>query len=343
MTRPLCCFAAIVALLLAAPVARATEYFYEDFENGVTGWSVLNPNSEVFAWHFQGGAWGNQCNAKAMAGYTDPWSEPTNDPYLRPFIKAEHAASGPTELGGIVWFSVDFRHLGGYPDPNTSTGWKTSTVYFLDANDNGMGFQWGGQKRLDPDDPMDISVRIRHGAERWGIMGLNMASGILNTDNYVAHRFEVMIDWDNNLVDEYHDGELVISATIGFDYEEDKTFNRVIVDFHNQYKDSPWIDNIYCGDVRNPHTDPAIVAGDANSDLKVDILDLTDLAGNWAQGVNRTWTQGDFNFDHTVDILDLTDMAGNWGYDGTGGAAVPEPATMTLLGLAGVALLRRRQ
>jgi hypothetical protein len=36
-------------------------------------------------------------------------------------------------------------------------------------------------------------------------------------------------------------------------------------------------------------------------------------------------------------------MAGHWGYDGTGGAAVPEPATMTLLGLAGVALLRRRQ
>jgi hypothetical protein len=84
--------------------------------------------------------------------------------------------------------------------------------------------------------------------------------------------------------------------------------------------------------------------GDVNADLKVDILDLTDMAGHWGQNVGvGGWLKGDCNGDGTVDILDLTDLAGNWGWDLGGGAAAPEPTSLLLLGLGIPALMRRRR
>ncbi|QDU70753.1 hypothetical protein [Mucisphaera calidilacus] len=77
------------------------------------------------------------------------------------------------------------------------------------------------------------------------------------------------------------------------------------------------------------------VRGDTNTDLSVDLLDLSNLAANF--GEQGTWTQGDVNADGTVDLLDLSLLASNFGFDGT---PVPEPAAaMTLLALG---VTRRR-
>ena len=77
--------------------------------------------------------------------------------------------------------------------------------------------------------------------------------------------------------------------------------------------------------------------GDANYDDKVDYLDLGALAASY-RGTGG-WEQGDFTGDGNIDYLDLGVLAGNYRYDGT---ALPEPATLSLLMLAGLALLRRR-
>ncbi len=53
------------------------------------------------------------------------------------------------------------------------------------------------------------------------------------------------------------------------------------------------------------------LAGDANHDRKVDIVDLNVLAMNWG-GSGKVFSQGDFNYDGMVNELDLAILARNW-------------------------------
>jgi hypothetical protein len=99
-------------------------------------------------------------------------------------------------------------------------------------------------------------------------------------------------------------------------------------------------------------------AGDANLDNTVDVLDLDLLGQNWNQS-GRHWGHADYNGDGTVDVLDLDTLGQNWNQSGGsnnplnsvpsgggagGGAAVPEPASFVLAGLAliaGLGLVRK--
>lgn len=82
--------------------------------------------------------------------------------------------------------------------------------------------------------------------------------------------------------------------------------------------------------------------GDANSDGKVDLLDLSILGANFGQSP-RTFAQGNFNepADTVVDLLDLSILGANFGAT-LGAVSVPEPAS-ALLVLAGVALAATRR
>ena len=67
--------------------------------------------------------------------------------------------------------------------------------------------------------------------------------------------------------------------------------------------------------------------------------DLSTLASNWQQW-DMGWQDGDFTGDTYVGIDDVSLLSANWGH-GVPAAAVPDPATLSLLAFGGVAVLRR--
>ena len=88
---------------------------------------------------------------------------------------------------------------------------------------------------------------------------------------------------------------------------------------------------------------PVALDGDLNGDGFVGLGDLDIVLGHWNQNVTAgDLLAGDPSGDGYVGLDDLDTVLGNWNA-GTppAGSAIPEPATLGLLSLGGLALLRR--
>ena len=88
--------------------------------------------------------------------------------------------------------------------------------------------------------------------------------------------------------------------------------------------------------------------GDCDLDGDVDISDLGIMAGHFGTTDYTVWHGGDLTGDSLVNISDLGILAGNFGVGVLGApgggqsiALIPEPATLAILGVGGLAMLRR--
>jgi hypothetical protein len=93
----------------------------------------------------------------------------------------------------------------------------------------------------------------------------------------------------------------------------------------------------------------SLTLGDANMDGHVDLTDLSLVLNNFGSS-NDHWTAGNFDGAATIDLTDLSDVLNNFGTTTSGVsvaggavAAAPEPASLGLLGIAGVLVLNRRR
>jgi hypothetical protein len=93
--------------------------------------------------------------------------------------------------------------------------------------------------------------------------------------------------------------------------------------------------------------------GDANLDGLVNLGDFNRLAANFGS-TDAVWTEGDFTYDGLVNLADFNRLAANFGLVASANgptpedwaalaSVVPEPSSLTLLGVAAASLSRRRR
>jgi hypothetical protein len=114
------------------------------------------------------------------------------------------------------------------------------------------------------------------------------------------------------------------------------------------YTDNNWAVAVapYIDWIRDQSPLPPLL-GDADLDGDVDSADLSAIAQNWSpSSEDKTWAEGDFDGDGDVDSADLASLGMHWspgGWHLPTQTVVPEPTSLGLFGLLGVAMLRRRK
>ena len=205
---------------------------------------------------------------------------------------------------------------------------RTDTIVIVTADhetgdltvdaDNGEGnypsVTWGS------DDHTGIDMPIY----AWGLNARNVTGTIDNTDIYDLMVMDEVADFDEDGDVDLADIDTLCDNMGGepgaFDLNGDGIVDKDDLDY--------MLSEVLCS-----------ALGDFNLNRLVDGTDLSILAANF--GAAAGYDGGDTNGDNTIDGTDLSILSSTFGFAQT--AAIPEPIAVSLLGVGGLGLLRRRR
>ncbi len=125
------------------------------------------------------------------------------------------------------------------------------------------------------------------------------------------------LDWQADHLTWYFDGRAFFTATANVPTVPMYLIFNLAVGSANSWPGAPDANTVFPQSMQidyiRVYQVGAPLAGDANSDGRVDISDLGAVASHWGISSGGTWAMGDFTGDGKVDISDLGILAVNWG------------------------------
>ncbi len=353
--------AIIATLFFSATIANAASYFYDDFNDAdMSDWTDLELTVRPF--QFPG-----------SSGYESRGEDPLETKEARALKPLSD-----TNLSDTVHLSFDLRHTGGLYNQG-GMGFKWARVFLVDDSGWGYGLEVGLSKS-DDIGVVGIVTTADYGTTTGGPGVDGGEVTLLLGNDFYQHHVELVWDRINASMDVYADDMLINIVSLDTDQNnwlKDPTM--VVSNPRNTYGGWPGYlstDNIWIGDEANsfPMDTQAPVVADADGPYTIDEGDTLWLSASYSFGAGNPITScmwdldndGTFETDAGPDVsfgVDYAYLMGlglgpsvnpyviglyvedSMGLSNTAASTltiVPEPATLSLLALGGLTLLRRR-